>query len=60
MDNSQHHGTGHLLKEQGCTMVNEAIVIAFTLYRLYVVSKVSGRGSFPEGDFSVKVIYRYV
>lgn len=60
VDNSQHHGTGHILKEPRWTMVNEAIVIVFILYRLYVMSKVPGRGNFPEGDFHVKVIYRCV
>lgn len=41
-------------------MVSETIVMALILYRFYVVSKASGRGNFPEGDFPVKVIYRCV
>lgn len=41
-------------------MVSEAIAMAFILHRFYVVSKASGRGNFPEGDFPVKVIYRCI
>lgn len=41
-------------------MAKEIILMAFILFRFYVMSEAPGRGNFPVGDFPVKLIYRCI